>query len=89
MDDIEISDIITDKLSKSEVNVLKPILKYLIKNEMIDNSKAQELTYKSTESMKKYLSKFVRMNILIPIGENKGRKYKLNSEILIKEPSEN
>ena len=77
-----ITDIITDKLSAMEKNVLKPIIKYLLKYEIIDSSKAQNLTNKSAESIKKYLNKFVKLNILIPIGENKGRKYNLNPEIL-------
>lgn len=86
LDDIQITDIVTDivteKLSNMEINVLTPIVKYLLKYNEIDNSKVQELTNKGAESIKKYLNKFAKLNILISIGENKGRKYKLNKEVL-------
>ena len=82
MEDIHLTDIVTEKLSKIENEVLESIIKYLLKYETIDNSKAQEITGKGTESIKKYLSKFVKLNLLIPIGENKGRKYKLNKQVL-------
>jgi len=76
---IELTDIITDKLSVTEINVLTPIAKYLLIYETIDNTKAQELAGKSAESTKKYLNKFVKLEILTSIGENKGRKYKLSN----------
>ncbi len=86
MEDIELTDILTDiiteKLSSTEKDVLKPIIKYLLKYEIIDNSRAQEITSKGAESTKKYLNKFVKLNILTPVGENKGRKYKLDERIL-------
>ena len=91
LDDVEemqitdiITDIITDKLSSMEIKVFTTIIKFLLKNEEIDNLKVQELTGKGAESVKKYLSKFVKLALLIPIGQNKGRKYKLNNEILKK-----
>jgi Uncharacterized conserved protein len=85
-DDIEITDIVTDivtdKLSPMELKVLNPIIKYLLKRETIDNKKAQALTNKSAGSIKKYLNTFAELGILIKIGENKGRKYKLNEATL-------
>ncbi len=87
VEDVEITDIITDiitdKLSKTELTVLTPKVKYLLKQETIDNSKAQALTNKGVESVKKYLNKFTKLNILILIGQNKGRKYRLNREVLV------
>jgi Uncharacterized conserved protein len=86
VDDIEITDIITDivtdKLSSAEIKVLLPIVKYLLKNDFLDNDRAQILTDRGAESVKKHLSKLTKLNILISVGENKGRKYKLNSEVL-------
>ena len=78
-----ITDIITDKLSPMEIEVLTPVVKYLLKHDTINNKKAQDITAKSAVSIKKYLSTFSELNILIKIGENKGRKYKLNETILI------
>lgn len=78
--DIKITDKITDKLTPMEQKVLNPIIKYLLKHETIDNKNARALTDKSAESIKKYLNTFTKWGILIRIGENKGRKYKLNQE---------
>ncbi len=79
------TEIITDKLSNTEKEVLVTIFKYLKNTGSINNKKATELTGKSNESIKKYLNKFSQLNILIPQGENKGRKYILNKEMMIKE----
>jgi Fic family protein len=85
LEDIELTDIvpdiITEKLTPMEKTVLTAIVKYLLKHETIDNNKAQELSGKSAESIKKYLSKFAKINVLIPVGEKKGRKYKLNKDM--------
>jgi Fic family protein len=77
-----IIDIIIDKLSKTEKEVLNLIGSHLINIGTIDNGKAQEITNKSPVSIRKYLAKFVELGILIPEGKNKGRKYRLNLDIL-------
>ena len=83
---IEITDIITDKvtdkLSPMQLRVLTYMIKYLLTYENITNQKARELIGKSAESTKKYLNSLVEANILISVGKNKGRKYKLNYEVL-------
>jgi hypothetical protein len=75
-----ITEKITDKLSRVELEFLKSIIGFLEKNETIDNYRAQLLTNKSAISIKKYFEKFVNVGILIGIGKNKGRKYKLNGK---------
>jgi Fic family protein len=75
-----ITDIITDKLSKTELQFLESILGYMQNNTWITNYRAQLLTNKSTESVKKYFEKFVKLGIFESIGENKGRKYRLAFE---------
>jgi len=72
---------ITDKLSKTELEVLNEWVGYLQNNEHLTSSKAQELTGKSPTSVKKYLAKFTSLEILIATGQNKGRKYSLNADI--------
>lgn len=68
-------DIITDKLSKTELEFLEQIAGYLDKNSEITNYRAQLLANKSAESVRKYFARFVEIGLLQPIGENKGRKY--------------
>ncbi|MDR0978936.1 MAG: Fic family protein [Lachnospiraceae bacterium] len=60
-----ITDIITDKLSKEDILFLEAVLPYLQKNSEINNYKAQFLTNKSSEAIKKYFQKFVEYGILI------------------------
>ncbi|MDR0753548.1 MAG: Fic family protein [Holosporaceae bacterium] len=73
-----IPDKITDKLTKSELEFLQSILGFLENNGAIDNYRAQLLTNKSSESVKKYFATLTDAGILISVGANKGRKYKLN-----------
>ena len=79
----EITDIIpdklTDKLSKGEMDFLRGIIGFLENNGEIDNFRAQLMTNKSAESIKKYFAALVKAGILIAIGANKGRKYKLTN----------
>ena len=69
-------DISTDNLTKTE---LEQISGYLDRNQEITNYRAQILTNRSAESIKKYLARFVELGILQAIGENKGRKYAIRS----------
>lgn len=68
-------DINTDILTKTEREFLEQIAGYLDRNGEITNYRAQVLTNRSAESIKKYLARFVELSILQAIGENKGRKY--------------
>jgi Fic family protein len=70
-------DIDTDKLTKTELEFLEQIAGFVEKNDEITNYRAQILTAKSAESVKKYLAKFVEMGIFVAKGEKKGRAYKL------------
>jgi Fic family protein len=74
-------DKITDKLSKTELEFLQNIIGYLENNGTIDNYRAQLLTNKSAESVKKHFAILVKLEILIAEGTNKGRKYRLNITI--------
>ncbi|OAV73083.1 hypothetical protein Barb6_00560 [Bacteroidales bacterium Barb6] len=73
-----ITDIITDKLKKAELDFLKNIVGYLENHEFIDSYRARLLTNKSAGSIKKYFATLVNLEILVAEGTNKGRKYKLN-----------
>jgi Fic family protein len=72
-------DIITDKLSKAELEFLRGIAGFLENNGEIDNYRAQSLTGKSAESAKKYFAALVKAGALTATGANKGRKYQLIS----------
>jgi predicted HTH transcriptional regulator len=56
---------------------LEQIAGFIENNGEITNYRAQVLTAKSAESVKKYLAKFVEAGVLVAEGENKGRVYKL------------
>ena len=71
------TDINTDKLSKAELEFLEQIASYLDKNGEINNYRAQLLTNKSDNSVKKYLAKFIEIELLEVEGKNKSRKYKI------------
>jgi len=79
-----ITDIITDKLSKVEMEFLRAIAGFLENNGSIDNYRAQLLTNKSAESVKKHFASLVGVGVLTAIGANKGRKYRLNPAALRK-----
>jgi Fic family protein len=68
-------DLVTDTLTKTELEFLEQISGYLERYGEITNYRAQILTNKSAESAKKYLARFVELGLLAAIGENKGRKY--------------
>ncbi|GBU20855.1 hypothetical protein R80B4_00742 [Fibrobacteres bacterium R8-0-B4] len=72
-----IPDIITDKLSKGEREFLCAIAGFLENNGEIDNYRAQLLTNKSAESVKKYFAALIEAGAMAATGENKGRRYKL------------
>ena len=74
------TDIITDKLTRAEMEFLEQIAGYLDKNGEITNYRAQLLTNKSDISVKKYFAKFVEIGLLQVEGKNKGRKYKINKK---------
>jgi len=82
----KITDIFTDKitdiLTDKDTDFIMLILGYIKRNGFISNSKAQSITGKSAETVKKYFSKFVKLNLLIPKGENRSRVYELNNECL-------
>lgn len=68
-------EISTDILTKTEQAFLEQIAGYLDRNGEITNYRAQVLTNRSAESIKKYLARFVELGILQAVGENKGRRY--------------
>ncbi len=70
-------------LTNMEQTVLNSLIDYYEKNQLINNEIAVNLLNRSSASVRKYLKKFSTLDILIPIGENKGRKYKLNKQILL------
>jgi Fic family protein len=73
-------DKLTDKLTRTELEFLQNIIGYLENNGEIDNYRAQLLTNKSAESVKKYLATLLDAGILSATGANKGRKYRLKAK---------
>lgn len=70
-----------NNLSKKEREILEKLTIYFEKNKLIDNQTAAYLLNKSNVNVRKYFKKFVDNDLLIAIGNNKGRKYKLNENI--------
>lgn len=69
-------------LTKTEKEILSSLVMYFDNNQFIDNDTAVTLLNKTKVNVRKYFGKFVKLNILIPTGENKGRKYSLNQDII-------
>ena len=67
-----------DKLSKTEKEVLRKLIVYFNKKDSIDVQSASEILNKNEANVRKYFRKLISLNILIPIGETKARKYQLN-----------
>jgi predicted HTH transcriptional regulator len=65
-------NIVTDKLTKTELEFLEQIAGFVENNSEITNYRAQVFTAKSAESVKKHLAKFVEVGIFVAEGENKG-----------------
>jgi Fic family protein len=64
-------------LSKTEKEVLRELLRYFNNNEIMDIKTASNILNKNEANVRKYFRKFVSLDILLAIGETKGRKYKL------------
>ncbi|MEG1495316.1 MAG: Fic family protein [Bacilli bacterium] len=71
-------------LTKTEKEVLRTLIIYFNKNEFIDTYTAVTILNKSKVNIRKYFGKFMKLNIMIPIGKNKGRKYRFNEKIIDK-----
>ncbi len=68
-------------LTKSEKTVLNVLLQYFNTVDFITPENANELLNKSPSTVRNYLKSFTEKRILFATGENKGRKYKINSDI--------
>ena len=79
-----VQEIYIVNLSKTEKEVLRTLVEYFKEKEYIDNETASNLLNKSEANVRKYFRKLASVNILIPLGATKGRKYKLNAEIIKK-----
>ncbi|MDR2672275.1 MAG: Fic family protein [Coriobacteriales bacterium] len=66
----------TNRLTKTEKAFLFAIFPYLCEYGEINNYRAQTLTNKSAESVKKHLATLVRIGFLQAIGKNKSRVYR-------------
>ena len=72
---------ITELLTKTQRDFLTNIIGFIQTNGEIDNYRAQLLTNKSPEMIKKLLAALVANKVLIATGRTKGRKYKLNPDL--------
>jgi len=78
----KVKDKYLTSLSKTEKEVLNQLVLYFEKHESIDTKTAAAILNKTTANVRKYFRKFADSDILIINGENKGRKYNLNKEII-------
>lgn len=71
-----IMEILNNKMEEDKLNLYIPIADYLKSNETIKTSDVVRITKKSPTSANRYLSRLVKLGILKPEGENKGRLYR-------------
>lgn len=69
-------EILNSKMEEDKLNLYIPIADYLKSNETIKTSDVVRITKKSPTSANRYLSRLVKLGILKPEGENKGRLYR-------------
>ena len=62
-------------MSDNENNAWRIIMNHLAQNEEISNSQAVKLLGKSEATVRRYLAKFVELELLEYIGDRKTRKY--------------
>ena len=73
----KISDIISDKLDKPTKVFLDTIMPILQKDGDISAATAMELTGKSAQRVRQLSSALVASGMLVAVGQNKGRRYRL------------
>lgn len=71
------SDIISDKLNKTEKAFMDAIMPILRKNGNVAASDAMAVTWKSSQRVRQLFTALVEKGVLVAVGQNKGRKYKL------------
>ena len=69
-------------LSKNEKELLDIIVNNFDPDDYIVMEDLKEKTEKASSSIRNYFKKFVEQGIIISEGKNKGRKYKINKDIL-------
>ena len=70
-------------LTRNEKEILNIIVQNFDASDDITMENLSDKINKTNSSIRNYFKKFTNKKILISIGENKGRKYKLNKDILI------
>jgi len=70
----------TGILSKTELEFLEQIAGHIERHGEITNYRAQVLTNRSAESIKKLLVRLAQLGILDAVGENKGRRYVIRNQ---------
>ncbi len=65
----------TEELNKEESKTYQKVYNYLSNNKYITISKTQELTGKSNSTLKRYFAKYLELNLIESVGENRNRKY--------------
>ncbi len=74
---LKISDIISDKLDKTTKVFLDTIMPVLQKDSDINAATAMELTGKSAQRVRQLFAALVASGVLVAVGQNKGRRYRL------------
>ena len=69
-------EILSKSLSESEKELYLPIVEYLKTHETIKNADGVKLTGKSAPTVNRYFARLIELGVLIPEGENKGRRYR-------------
>lgn len=67
----------TLELNKEEYKVYGIILDYLRVHKYITSNEASELTGKASSTIRRYMKRYIELNLIESVGENKNRKYYL------------
>ncbi len=68
-----------EELNKEEEKVYLIVSEYLRIHKYITTTEASKLTNKSSPTIRRYFTKFIELELLKSVGENKNRKYCLNN----------
>ena len=69
-------EILAATLSEAEKELYLPRAEYLKSHDVIRNSDVKQLINKGGSSANRYLNRLVKLGVLIPEGDNKGRIYR-------------
>lgn len=81
----KIKDNYLNLLNKTEITIINQIINKFNSNEFFTLKEVKEIINKNEANLRKYFRNLEKHCIIITEGKNKGRKYKINKEIMIED----